>query len=100
MSSRSITLLYVSTVTRSLFVFHYIISHSLIYMFLTLPSTASPFPYAAAALATYTKQAELVFNDASTDVFLDLNGTVVSGEEKIVEELAKSGGLSSDSTAV
>lgn len=67
-------------------------------MSLTLPSTLSPFPYAAAALAEYTKQAELAFDDASTDVSLNLGGAVISGEEKIVEELAKVGGLSSDST--
>lgn len=69
-------------------------------MSLTLSSTLSPFPYAAAALAAYTKQAELIFDDASTDVSLDLGGVVISGEEKIVEELAKAGGPSSDSTTV
>lgn len=69
-------------------------------MSLTLSSTLSPFPYAAAALAVYTKQAELIFDDASTDVSLDLGGGAISGEEKIVVELSKAGGLSSDSTAV
>ena len=69
-------------------------------MSLTLSPTLSPFPYAATALAAYTKRAELVFDDAAADVALDLNGTVISGEEKIVEELARVGGLSSDSTAV
>ena len=69
-------------------------------MSLTLSSTLSPFPYAAAALAAYTKQAELIFDDAMTDVTLDLSGTVISGEEKIIEELSEVGGLSSDSTAV
>ena len=69
-------------------------------MSLTLSSTLSPFPYAAAALAAYTKQTELIFDDAVTDVVLDLSGTVISGEEKIIEELAKVGGLSSNSTAV
>lgn len=69
-------------------------------MSLTLSSTLSPFPYAAAALAAYTKQAELIFDDAATEVALDLNGIVISGEEQTVEELAKVGGLSSDSTTV
>ena len=69
-------------------------------MSLTLSPASSPFPYAAAALAAYTKQAELTFDDAVADVVLDINGTVTSGEEKIVEELAKVGGLSSDSTTV
>ena len=69
-------------------------------MSLTLSSNLSPFPYAAAALAAYTKQAELVFSDAAADVVLDLSGIVTSGEEKIIEELARVGGLSSDSTAV
>ena len=69
-------------------------------MSLTLSSTLSPFPYATAALAAYTRQAELIFEDTVADVALDLGGTVISGEEKIVEELAKVGGLSSDSTAV
>lgn len=69
-------------------------------MSLTLSSTLSPFPYVAAALAAYTKQAELIFDDGTADVTLDLSGTVISGEEKIIEELAKIGGLSSDSTTV
>jgi len=69
-------------------------------MSLTLSPTLSPFPYAAAALAAYTKQAELIFDDAATDATLDLSGTVISGEENIIEELAKTGGLSSDSTTV
>ena len=69
-------------------------------MSLTLSPALSPFPYAATALAVYTKRAELVFDDAAADVALDLGGTVISGEEKIVEELAKVGGLSSDSTVV
>ena len=69
-------------------------------MSLTLSSALSPFPYAAAALASYTKQAELVFDDAATDASLDLSGTVISGEEKIIQELAKVDGLSSDSTTV
>jgi len=69
-------------------------------MSLTLSSTLSPFPYAAAALAAYTKQAELIFDDAVADVALDLSGTVISGEEEIIEELSKVGGLSGDSTAV
>ena len=69
-------------------------------MSLTLSPTLSPFPYAAAALAAYTKQAELIFDDTATDISLDLSGTVTSGEEKIVEELAKVGGLSGDSTTV
>ena len=69
-------------------------------MSLRLSSTLSPFPYAAAALAVHTKQAELVFDDTSTGVSLDLSGAVTSGEEEVVQELAKAGGLSSDSTAV
>lgn len=69
-------------------------------MSLTLSSALSPFPYAAAALAAYTKQVELIFDDVPADVSLDLNGAVISGEQKIVEELAKAGGLSSDSTVV
>lgn len=69
-------------------------------MSLALSSTLSPFPYAATALAAYTKQAELVFDDGAEGVNLDLSGTVISGEEKIVEELAKGGSLSSDSTTV
>lgn len=69
-------------------------------MSLTLSSTLSRFPYAAAAVAAYTKQAELIFDDTSADVSLNLGGAEISGEEKIVEELAKAGGLSSDSTTV
>lgn len=69
-------------------------------MSLTLSPTLSPFPYAAAALAAYTQQAELIFDDASTGVSLNLSGEAISGEEKIFEELVKASGLSSDSTAV
>lgn len=69
-------------------------------MSLTLSSALSPFPYAAASLAAYTNRVELVFDDAAADVTLDLDGTVISGEEKIIEELAKVGGLPNDSTTV
>lgn len=70
------------------------------YMSLTLSPTLSRFPYAAAALAAYTKQAELIFDDTSNGVSLDLSGATISGEEQIIEELAKAGGLSSDSISV
>ncbi|KZT71351.1 glutamyl-tRNA synthetase [Daedalea quercina L-15889] len=63
---------------------------------LKLSATLSPFPYAAAAIATYTGKAELHFEDGAS-LSLDLNGSTISSEEEIVQAIAKEGGLSDDS---
>lgn len=66
---------------------------------LTVSSTASPFPYAALATATYTQKAEITF-DESSEISLDLNGSKVTGEDEIVRALAKAAGLADDSAKV
>ncbi|KIP08865.1 hypothetical protein PHLGIDRAFT_103677 [Phlebiopsis gigantea 11061_1 CR5-6] len=63
---------------------------------LIVSSTASPFPYAALATATYTQKAEITF-DESTEITLDLNGSKTTGEDEIVRALAKAAGLADDS---
>ena len=67
---------------------------------LTVSSTASPFPYAAVAIATYTKKAEVTFDESAAEANLELNGAHASGEEEIVRSLAKAGGLADDSAKV
>ena len=66
---------------------------------LKLSATLSPFPFAAAAVATYTGKAELVFEEGAS-LSLDLNGSTLSTEDEIVQALAKEGGLSDDSAKV
>ncbi|EPS95462.1 hypothetical protein FOMPIDRAFT_1025810 [Fomitopsis schrenkii] len=63
---------------------------------LKLAATLSPFPFAAAAVATYTGKAELAFEEGAS-LSLDLNGSTLSAEDEIVQALAKEGGLSDDS---
>ena len=67
---------------------------------LTVSPAASPFPFAAVAIATYTQKAELTFDPSVSRVTLDLNGSTISEEEEIVQTLAKAGGLSDDSAKV
>lgn len=67
---------------------------------LDVSSTLVPFPYAAAAIATYTGKAELNFEETISEVALKLNGSVITGEEQIAQEIAKLGGLSDDSVKV
>ncbi|OSX65375.1 hypothetical protein POSPLADRAFT_1054129 [Postia placenta MAD-698-R-SB12] len=64
---------------------------------LSLSSSASPFPYAAIAIATYTDKAELSYDESASGVSLQLNGSTISAEDEIVRALAKEGGLSDDS---
>lgn len=67
---------------------------------LTLSPAAAPFPWAAAATATYTGKATLNFDTAATGVELELDGSKVTAEDEIVQALAKAGGLSDDSAKV
>ncbi|OSD08417.1 glutamate-tRNA ligase [Trametes coccinea BRFM310] len=64
---------------------------------LTLTPTASPFPWAAAAIATYTGKATLNFDNTAKGVTLEIDGSKVTAEDEIVQALAKAGGLSDDS---
>ncbi|TBU35547.1 glutamate-tRNA ligase [Dichomitus squalens] len=64
---------------------------------LTLSPTASPFPWAAAAVATFTGKAALNFDPAAAGVTLELGGSKLTAEDEIVQTIAKAGGLSSDS---
>ncbi|OBZ65709.1 putative glutamate--tRNA ligase, cytoplasmic [Grifola frondosa] len=64
---------------------------------LTVSSKASPFPYAAVAIATYTQKAELNFDEGASGLILELDGSKISTEDEIVRALAKAGGLSDDS---
>jgi glutamyl-tRNA synthetase len=67
---------------------------------LTTSAKTSPFPYAAAAAATFTNKADLVFEDEAVPTILDLDGMKVEGDEAIVLAIAKAGGLSDDSDKV
>lgn len=67
---------------------------------LTVASSASPFPYAAVAIATYTHKAEVAFDESVQGAVLDFNGTKITTEEEIVRILAKAGGLAEDSAKV
>lgn len=69
-------------------------------MSLTLSTKASPFPYAALAIATYTQKAELNFDETTTGVSLDLDGDKYVTEEEIVTILAKIAGIDGESTKV
>ncbi|KAF9500578.1 glutamate-tRNA ligase [Pleurotus eryngii] len=64
---------------------------------LTLSSKRAPFPFAAIAIAAYTGKAELNFDEDSTDVSLETDGTRVTDDAEIVQSLAKAGGLAEDS---
>ncbi|KAH7920134.1 glutamate-tRNA ligase [Leucogyrophana mollusca] len=67
-------------------------------MSLTLSTKATPFPYASAAIATYTQKAELNFDESATGVVLEFDGSQLDTEDQIVDALAKAGGLAGDST--
>lgn len=69
-------------------------------MSLTLSTRASPFPYAALAIATYTQKAEINFDETATGVSLVLGGDKYATEEEIVTILAKIAGIDGESTKV
>lgn len=62
--------------------------------------TISPFPYAAAAAATYTQKAEIAFDEGAKEATLELNGSKITGEDQIVLGLAKAAELADDSSKV
>ena len=69
-------------------------------MSLTLSTKASPFPYAALAIAAYTQKAELNFDETATGVLLDLDGDKYTTEEEIIAILAKIAGIEGENTKV
>ena len=67
---------------------------------LTVSSSASPFPYAAVATATYTQKAEVKFDGTASGISLEVNGSTIASEDEIVRALAKEAGLADDSAKV
>ncbi|KAL6301820.1 glutamate-tRNA ligase [Sparassis latifolia] len=63
---------------------------------LTVSSAASPFPFAAVAIATYTQKVELAFDESASGVTLELDGSKITAEDQVVQALAKAGGLPED----
>ncbi|KAH9079616.1 glutamate-tRNA ligase [Lactarius deliciosus] len=64
---------------------------------LIVSSKASPFPYAAVAIASYTQKAEVNYDESATGFSFTFEGTEVTTEEDAVRALAKAGGLAEDS---
>jgi glutamyl-tRNA synthetase len=60
----------------------------------------SPFPYAAVAIASYTKKAEVNYDESASGLSLTLESTQFTSEEEAVIALAKAGGLAEDSVKV
>ncbi|KAI0256888.1 glutamate-tRNA ligase [Lactifluus subvellereus] len=58
---------------------------------------ASPFPYAAVAIASYTKKTEVNYDESASGLTFTFEGTQITTEEDAVKALAKAGGLAEDS---
>ena len=69
-------------------------------MALTVSFKESPFPYAAVAIASYTKKADVDYNESASGLTLTLGGTQFTSEEDAVKALAKAGGLAEDNIKV
>ena len=67
---------------------------------LTVSSKSSPFPFSALAIAAFTGAADVVFDESSACISLDLDGDRFVDEGAIVDALAKAGGLSHDKVKV
>ena len=67
---------------------------------LTVSFKESPFPYAAVAIASYTKKADVDYNESASGLTLTLGGTQFTSEEDAVKALAKAGGLAEDNIKV
>ena len=67
---------------------------------LTVSFKESPFPYAAVAIASYTKKAEVNYDESASGLTLTLEDTQLTSEEDAVKALAKAGGLAEDSVKV
>ncbi|KAG6851300.1 hypothetical protein H0H93_011736 [Arthromyces matolae] len=64
---------------------------------LTIPTKASPFPFAALGISASIGKAALVFDETAPTTSLVLNGSTITDEDEIVQALAKEGGLAGDS---
>ncbi|TCD70262.1 hypothetical protein EIP91_004163 [Steccherinum ochraceum] len=64
---------------------------------LTVSPGASPFPWGAVSIATFTQKAELVFDQGASGVTLALDGTTITDDQEIIKALAKEGGLADES---
>lgn len=67
---------------------------------LTVSPKATPFPFAAVAIASYTQKAEVVYDESAATLSLDLDGSKFSSESDAVKALATAGGLAEDSAKV
>jgi glutamyl-tRNA synthetase len=67
---------------------------------LTLSFKESPFPYAAVAIASFTKKAEVNYDESASGLALTLEGAQFTSEEDAVKVIAKAGGLAEDSVKV
>jgi glutamyl-tRNA synthetase len=61
---------------------------------------ASPFPYAAVAIASYTNKAQVNYDESASGLNFTFEGTQITAEEGVVRALAKAGGLAEDSVKV
>jgi glutamyl-tRNA synthetase len=61
---------------------------------------ASPFPYAAVAIASYTNKAQVNYDESASGLNFTFEGTQITTEEDAVRVLAKAGGLAEDSVKV
>ncbi|TFK30031.1 glutamate-tRNA ligase [Coprinopsis marcescibilis] len=64
---------------------------------LKLPTKASPFPFAAAAIAATSDIATIEFDDATTGLSLTLDGQTASDEDEIIDIVSKAANLATDS---
>jgi glutamyl-tRNA synthetase len=65
---------------------------------LVISSKATPFPWAAVAIASSMGKTDLVFDDKIETPTLQSGDSKITGEENIVLSLANSGGISDDSS--
>jgi len=67
---------------------------------LVISFKASPFPYAAVAIASYTQKAEVNYDELAKGLSFIIEGTEITTEEDTVKALAKAGGLAEDNDKV
>lgn len=67
---------------------------------LTISFKESPFPYAAVAIASYTRKAQVNYDASASGLTLTLEGIQFTSEGDAVKALAKAGGLAEDSIKV
>jgi len=67
---------------------------------LTISSKLSPFPFAAIAIASYTGNVDVIFDESATEIVLEFNGSKIKTEENIVLALANVSQLPQDDSIV